>query len=104
MSRMGSPRKKYTKEFKLEAVSMVVKQGRSAAEVARSLGVNASLLHSWKRKFLEDGELSFPGNGNRQIGSELEEENRRLRKELANVKQDKEILKKAAAFFARNQS
>ncbi len=101
---MGNPRKKYTKEFKLGAVKLVLEQGRPVTEVSRSLGVNGSLIHQWKRKFLESGELSFPGNGNRQIASEAEEEIRRLRKELSDVKQDREILKKAAAFFARNQS
>ncbi len=101
---MGSPRRKYTKEFKLEAVNLVIEQGRSVTDVARSLGVNASVIHQWKRKFLENGEVSFPGNGNRQTGNEVAEELRRVRKELAEVKQDREILKKAAAFFARNQS
>ena len=101
---MGKPRKKYTKEFKLEAVKRVVEQGRTAREVARSLGVNESLLHHWKRQFREAGELSFPGNGNRRTADEAEAEIRRLKKELADAKQDREILKKAAAFFARNQS
>ena len=101
---MGKLRKKYTKEFKLEAVRLVVEQGRSAREVSRSLGVNESLLHHWKRQLLEDGELSFPGNGNRMTSDEAEGEIRRLKKELAEAKQDREILKKAAAFFARNQS
>ena len=101
---MGKPRKKYTKEFKLEAVRLVVEQGRSPREVARSLGVNESLLHQWKRQFLDGGQLSFPGNGNRMTASEAEEEIRRLKKELAEAKQEREILKKAAAYFAKHQS
>ncbi len=100
---MGKPRKKYTKEFKLEAVRLVVEKGRSARSVAMDLGINESLLHHWKRRALEDGELAFPGNG-RTTASDLEEENRRLRKELAEAKQDREILKKAAAYFAKHQS
>ena len=99
---MGKPRKKYTKEFKLEAVRLVVEKGRSARSVARDLGINESLLHHWKRCALEDGELAFPGNG-RTRTSEVEDEVRRLRKELAEVKQDREILKKAAAYFAKHQ-
>lgn len=99
---MAKARKKYTKEFKLEAVRLVVEQGRSAREVARSLGVSESLLHNWKRQALEEGELAFPGNGKR-ASSELEAENLALRRELAQVKQDREILEKAAAFFAKHQ-
>ena len=101
---MGKPRKKYTKEFKFEAVKMVVEQGRSARAVARNLGVNESLLHHWKRQFLDSGELSFPGNGNHRTGSEAEEEIRVLKKKLAEAEQDREILKKAAAYFAKHLS
>ena len=57
----------------------------------------------WKRSALADGELAFPGNG-RPAVSELEEEVRALRKELTQVKQDREILKKAAAYFANEKS
>ena len=102
MSAMGKPRKKYTKEFKLDAVRLALARERSVREIADSLGLNESQLHQWKRKFIEDGELLFPGNGKRQPTTDLEEENRRLRKELAQAKQDREILKKAAAFFAQN--
>ena len=104
MSTMGNLRKKYTKEFKLEAVKLVLEQGRPVTEVSRRLGVNGSLIHQWKRKFLENGELSFPGNGNHMTTSEAEKEIRRLKKELAEAKQDREILKKAAAYFAKHQS
>lgn len=97
---MTKRRKKYSKEFKLEAVKMVIEQGRSAAEVARSLGLNDNLLHLWKQKAIKDGDLAFPGNGRR---NDVEEELRQLRRELAQVKQDREILKKAAAYFAQNQ-
>ncbi len=100
---MGKPRKKYTKEFKLEAVRQVVEKSRPATQVAKSLGINESMLHQWKRRALEDGELAFPGNG-RPAESELEVEVRRLRKKLAEAEQDREILKKAAAYFAKNLS
>lgn len=97
---MGKPRTKYSKEFKLEAVRLVVEQGGSPREVARDLGINESLLHQWKRQLLEKGEVAFPGNG-RSVASDLERENRTLRKELVRVKQEREILKKATAYFAR---
>ena len=98
---MGRPRKKYTREFKLEAVRLVVEKDRPARQVALDLGINESMLHQWKRRALKDGDLAFPGNG-RTTASELEEDNRRLRTELAQVKQDREILKKAAAYFAKH--
>ncbi len=98
---MGKSRKKYTREFKLEAVRLVVEQGHPAREIARDLGINESLLHHWKRRFREEGALAFPGNG-RVAGGELERENQELRKQLARVKQEREILKKAAAYFAQH--
>ncbi len=100
---MGKPRKKYTREFKLEAVRLVVEQGHPATEVARDLGINDSLLHQWKRRLRDEGALAFPGNG-RSAGGEQEREIQELRKELAKVKQEREILKKAAAYFAKHQS
>ncbi len=100
---MGKSRKKYTREFKLEAVRLVVEQGRPAREIARDLGINESLLHQWKRRFREEGALAFPGNG-QVSGSEQEREIQKLRKELARVKQEREILKKAAANFAQHGS
>ncbi len=99
---MGKPRRKHTKEFKLEAVRQVVEKGRPVRQVADSLGINESMLHQWKRQLLKDKALAFPGNGKQSV-DELEAENRRLRKELAEAKQDREILKKAAAYFAKNQ-
>ena len=92
---MGKSRKKYTREFKLEAVRLVVDQGHAAKEIARDLGINESLLHQWKRRLRDEGALAFPGNG-RAAGGVLERENQELRKELARVKQEREILKKAA--------
>lgn len=99
---MGNPRKKYSKEFKLEAVRLVLKKDRAARQVALDLGINVRMLHQWKSRALRAGDLAFLGNG-RPTGSELEEEMRGLRKELSQVKQDREILKKAA-YFAKLQS
>lgn len=94
-------RKKYTREFKIEAVKQVLRGDRAQTEIADSLGINRSVLGNWKKKFLEEGTVAFPGNGRQ---APLEEENRRLRRELANAKQDLAILKKAAVYFAKHTS
>ena len=98
---MKKGRRTFSQEFKQEAVSLVVEQGYSCAEAGRSLGVNGALIGRWKRQ-LEDGATEvFPGKGRRtaeqQRIHELETENRRLRME-------KEILKKATAFFVKESS
>ena len=56
-------RKTYDKEFKLDAVRLIVEEGRSVASVARDLGVNENSLHHWKKKYAEDGKEAFPGHG-----------------------------------------
>ena len=94
---MGRSRRKHSREFKLEAVKQVVEQGRSVSEVADSLGVNRNMLSAWKRQLLAEGAMAFPGHGKQ---SEAEEEIRRLRRELSIARQEREILKKAAAYFA----
>ena len=93
---MGKSRRQFSREFKLEAVKQIVEQGRSVSDVAESLGVQANLLGNWKRKFLEDGSLQVPEG--RQ--TDLAEEVRKLRRELRIAQQEREILKKAAAYFA----
>ena len=98
---MGKKRRKYTPEFKLDAVRLVVEQGRSVTEAADGLGIDRGLLHSWKKKFIEDGSVAFPGQG--RLKPE-DEELRALRKELARVRQERDILKKAAAYFANDKS
>ena len=95
---MGKSRRRHSLELKLEAVKQVVEQGRSIAEVADGVGVNRNLLTRWKSQYASDGVVSaVPGNEKR---SELEEENRRLRRELSITRQERDILKKAAAYFA----
>ena len=92
-------RKRYTREFKIEAVKQLLQGDRSVTEIADSLGINRSVLGNWKKKFLEEGAVAFPGNGRQ---TPIEEENRRLRRELKNAKQDLAILKKAAVYFAKH--
>jgi transposase len=97
---MGSNRRTYTSEFKLDAVRMVIDQGRAVTEVAEALGIDRSLLQSWKKKFATDGEVAFPGRGKLKP---QDEEIRRLKRELAQVRQEREILKKALAYFAKER-
>lgn len=89
-------RKSYTKEFKLEAVKLILEQGRSQAEAARNLGVSQAVLGRWVRQFQENGNGSFPGRGNLVP---LDEENRRLQRELKRVTMERDILKKAIGYF-----
>jgi len=95
---MAKTRRTYTPEFKAQAVKLVTEQGYSVAEAARSLGISENLLRNWKQALLEEGEHAFPGQGNL---SPLEEELRRLRAENKRLLAERDILKKAAAFFAR---
>lgn len=96
---MGSPRRKHSREFKLEAVKQVVQLGRSVSEVANGLGINANLLTRWKTQFEKEGAVAFPGHG-RRSETEAEAEIRRLKRELSIAQQERDILKKAAAYFA----
>lgn len=80
----------YDRAFKVEAVRLVT-------EVARELGINANQLHRWKRKLSEEGDLSLPGKG--RLTPE-QEELRRLRRDLADVTEERDILKKAMAIFS----
>jgi transposase len=93
------PRKRstYTAEFKLQAVKMTTEQKFSVAEVARRLDVGENLLRSWRKAFEERGDAAFPGHGN---PSPADDELRRLRAEVARLKAERDLLKKAAAYFA----
>ena len=96
---MGSSRRKHTREFKLEAVKQVVQHGRSVTEVAEGLGINRNMLTRWKTQFEAEGTLAFPGHGLR-AETAAETEIRKLKRELAIARQERDILKKAAAYFA----
>jgi transposase-like protein len=63
--RMGSPRRKHSREFKLEAVKQLVQQGRSVTEVADGLGINRNMLARWKAQLEQEGAVAFPGHGRR---------------------------------------
>ena len=96
---MGATRRRHSAEFKVEAVRMVTDKGLSVTQVARDLGIERSLLTKWKRELTEDPDHAFPGKGRLKP---MEEELRRLRRELEVVRQERDILKKATAFFAKN--
>ncbi len=91
---MGKSRRNHSCEFKLEAVRQVVEHDRSIADVADGLGINRSLLTRWKSQFEARGEIAFPGHGRQ---TEAEAEIKRLKRELAIARQEREILKNAAA-------
>jgi transposase len=90
----------YTREFKLEAVRLSESSEKTVAQIARDLGIPERVLYRWRHELREQAERAFPGKGHQ---SELEEENRRLRRELDLLKQEREILKKAVAIFSRGQ-
>ena len=95
---MGTPRRLFTREFKVEAVKLITEQGRSFAEAAHNLGIAENLLRKWKKALDAQGGQAFPGKGNLPT---LEEELRRLRAENKRLQMERDILKKATAFFAK---
>ena len=90
-------RRKFTREFRVSAVKLVNEQGYSISEAAKSLGVDPSSVRDWVEKFSAEAGLAPSGEG--AMAAEL----RRLRKENARLVMEREILKKAAQFFAKEQ-
>ena len=99
---MGGPkgRRTFDREFKESAVRLIVDGGRSVAEVSRSLGVHENQLRRWRQKYLEDPKHAFPGKGHMKPH---EEELMKLKKKLADVEEEREILKKALAIFSKHR-
>ena len=91
-------RKKYTKEFKLDAISLVLEQNYTQAEASKNLGINANLLGRWIKEFQSDDGQAFRGNG--KLTPELEEI-RKLKAQVKRLEMEREILKKATVFFAK---
>ena len=91
--------RKFDRQFKEEAVRLVTEGGRSVTDVAHGLGIHENLLHTWKRKHKENPAGSFSEKGHLKPS---DEELRRLQKENANLKEDREILKKALAIFSKH--
>ncbi len=92
-------RRKFSREFKLEAVKLVRDRGVAVAQAARDLDLHENVLRKWVREAAADFQSAFPGNG--QMKPE-QQEIERLRRELARMKAERDILKKAAAYFARD--
>jgi transposase len=97
---MPKEQRTFTKEFKLEAVQLAQRSGKSQAQIARDLGIADSTLHHWCKEFAEQGSQAFPGSGHQMA---QEEELRRLKRELEVTRQERDILKKALAIFSRSQ-
>ena len=90
-------RKTYTREFKLQALKLITGQGLPVAEVARRLGVTEGALRTWRAAAQEHGDAAFPGTGSLPPA---DDEVRRLRAENARLRAERDLLKKAAAYFA----
>lgn len=91
-------RKKYPKEFKLDAISLVLDQGYSRREAARSLDINANMLGRWIKEQQADDGRAFQGNG---MLTPEQEEIRNLKAQVRKLQMEKDILKKATVFFAK---
>ena len=91
-------RRQFSREFKLEAVRLVRERGVTVAQAARDLGLHENLLRKWVKEFTADPQQAFPGQGQMKP-EQLEIE--RLRREVQKLKAERDILKKAAAYFAR---
>ena len=90
-------RRIYSREYKLEAVQLVRQSDESLSQVARNLGINSNVLSRWVKEFSEPAKKAFPGQG-----SPRDEEVARLKRELQQVKQERDFLKEAAAYFAKD--
>lgn len=88
----------YDKEFKLNAIKLYQESGKGYEEIAQNLGIPKSTLYAWILEYKENGESSFPGSG---ILKPSNEELYRLKKQLADVTMERDILKKAVAIFSK---
>jgi transposase len=87
------PYRRYTEEFKRDAIRLVEEEGLSVARVARDLGVNVNSIYDWRKKYRDEQ--------SEELGDSELEELKRLRKRVRVLEEEREILKKAAAFFAK---
>ena len=91
-------RKIYSKDFKLKAVELRNVRGNSQ-EIARELGIDAALIYRWRKERSSNPDLAFTGNGKAQL-TEEQKELKRLRRALADIKMERDILKKAVSIFS----
>ena len=97
---MSKPRRRYTEEFKREAVALSYSPNKTVKEVANDLGINRTMLTRWRSELKRLDERAFPGSGLQRLTPE-EEEKLRLKRELAIVTEERDILKKAMAIFSK---
>ena len=97
---MTQERRVYDKEFKEEAVLLSNEAGRTAADVAASLGISVQTLYSWRRDYKKHGSLAFPGHGNEAL-TEEQKRIRALERQLKDVTMERDILKKAVGIFSK---
>jgi transposase len=99
---MAEKRRKYTREFKVEAVRLLDSSGKNGHEIEKDLGIGSGLIYRWRTQLAEEaagsGIRTFPGNGKPR-----DEELAALRKELKDVREERDILRKAVAIFSRPQ-
>lgn len=95
-----SNRRVFSREFKLAAVKKVMEQGLSYCQVARDLGIRDNMIHNWRKAFEKDGTLAAEVQNTPAMEAEL----KRLRDEVRQLRIEKDILKKAAAFFAKENN
>ena len=93
--------RKYDSEFKQEAVNMAAEPGVTNRDVERRLGIGQGVLSRWKKEFKRDGQQAFPGKGHLKPE---DEKLRRLTRENERLRRERDILKKAAAFFAKEST
>jgi transposase-like protein len=93
---MSDTRKKYSKEFKLEAVRLLESGTKPGHEIERDLGIGSGQIYRWRKQLAVDGERAFPGNGKSR-----DEELAALRKENKELREERDILRKATAIFSR---
>jgi transposase len=91
-------RRRYDREFKEGAVRLILDGGRTVRSVSRDLGIHENMLHRWKKEYLQDREDAFPGKGHMKPH---EEEIFKLKKKIADLEEDRAILKKALAIFSK---
>jgi transposase len=90
---MSLTKRKYGEEFKKDAVKLTYGSSKGVAEIAEDLGINSNLLYRWRQRYTAEGNITQQ--------AALEQELRKTQRELAEVKMERDMLKKAAAYFAR---
>jgi transposase len=93
-------RRRFDAQFKKDALNLIQESNRKITDVARELGIRPELLYRWKSEQTADPEHAFPGKGHMKPEEEYV---RRLERELAQARQDRDILKKALAYFSKNE-